>query len=142
MVLSLSFYTTIKTKQATYRFIFSALNGGLAFEGYLEALSAETSYRTWRKYRRLRVEETLAGAARPSAQVEVLFDSLVEHAGSKYHGYVMQSIASLAKSSKKQRFFPTLVAQYHGLSKGGIDLLSSFGLLMTGVRSIGNVGEH
>ena len=106
------------------------MNGGLAFEGYLEALSNETSYRIWRKYRRLREQETLAGAAGPSAQSEVLFDSLVEHAGSKYHGYVMQSIVALCRSSKKQRFFPTLVAQYHGLSKGGIDLLSSYGLLM------------
>ena len=97
---------------------------------YLEALSAETSYRTWRKYRRVRREETLAGQARPSAQSEILFDNLVEHAGSKYHGYVMQSIAALSKASKKQRFYPTLVAQYHGLSAGGIDLLSSFGLLM------------
>ena len=41
----------------------------------------------------------------------------------------MQSIAALSKASKKQRFYPTLVAQY-GLSAGGIDLLSSFGLLM------------
>ncbi len=42
----------------------------------------------------------------------------------------MQSIVALSKASKKQRFYPTLIAQYHGLSKGGIDLLSSFGLLM------------
>ena len=42
----------------------------------------------------------------------------------------MQSIMALSKASKKQRFYPTLVAQYHGLSKGGIDLLSSYGLLM------------
>ena len=41
-----------------------------------------------------------------------------------------QSIAALSKASKKQRFDPTLVAQYHGLSKGGIDLLSSYGLLI------------
>ena len=69
-----------------------------------------------------------AAAVRSSAQAEVLFDNLVEHAGSKYHGFVMQSIMALSKASKKQRFYPTLVAQYHGLSKEGIDLLSSYGL--------------
>ena len=100
------------------------------FEGYLEAVSSDTSYHLWRTYRKLRVEETLADAAGPSTEAEVLFDRLVDHAGSKYHGYVMQSIAALHKTSKKQRFFPTLVAQYHGLSKGGIDLLASYGLLM------------
>ena len=100
------------------------------FEGYLEAVSSDTSYHLWRTYRKLRVEETLADAAGPSTEAEVLFDRLVDHAGSKYHGYVMQSIAALHKTSKKQRFFPTLVAQYHGLSKGGIDLLASYGFLM------------
>ena len=100
------------------------------FEGYLEAVSSDTSYHLWRTYRKLRVEETLADAVGPSTEAEVLFDRLVDHAGSKYHGYVMQSIAALHKTSKKQRFFPTLVAQYHGLSKGGIDLLASYGLLM------------
>ena len=108
----------------------TAIRGGLAFEGYLEAVSSDTSYVLWRKYRKLRVEETLANASGPSTEAEVLFDRLVEHAGSKYHGFVMQSIAALCKASKKQRFFPTLVAQYHGLSKGGMDLLASYGLLM------------
>ena len=104
--------------------------GALAFEGYLEAVSSDTSHRLWRKYRNLRAQEALVHAIRPSTEAEVLFDKLVDHAGSKYHGYVMQSIAALHTTSKKQRFFPTLVAQYHGLSKGGIDLLASYGLLM------------
>ena len=119
-----------KTECAVFITSFTAIKGGLAFEGYLEAVSSVTSYQLWRKYRKLRVEETLVHALGPSTEAEVLFDRLVDHAGSKYHGFVMQSIAALSKTSKKQRFFPTLVAQYHGLSKGGIDLLSSFGLLM------------
>ena len=110
--------------------LFAAIRGGLAFEGYMEALSSDTSHRLWRKYRKLRVEEILAGAVGPSIEAEAHFDRIVDHAGSKYHGFVMQSIVGLYKASKKQRFFPTLVAQYHGLSKGGIDLLSSYGLLM------------
>ena len=47
---------------------------------------------------------------------QVLFDNLVGHVGSKYHGFVMQSIVTLSKASKKQRFHPTLAVQYHGLS--------------------------
>ena len=115
-----------ETEWAVFITSVSAINGGLAFEGYLEAVSSDTSHRLWRKYRNLRVQEALVHAIRPSTEAEVLFDKLVDHAGSKYY----QSIAALHKTSKKQRFFPTLVAQYHGLSKGGIDLLASYGLLM------------
>ena len=124
------FHFSYKLECAVFITSFTAIKGGLAFEGYLEAVSSITSYQLWRKYRKLRVDETLVEAMGPSTEAEVLFDRLVDHAGSKYHGFVMQSIAPLHKTSKKQRFFPTLVAQYHGLSKGGIDLLASYGLLM------------
>ena len=130
MVCSFELRLHNETKCAVFITSFTAIKGGLAFEGYLEAVSSDTSYVLWRKYRKLRVEETLAHALGPSTEAEVLFDTLVDHAGSKYHGFVMQSVAALHKTSKKQRFFPTPVAQYHGLSKGGIDLLSSYGLLM------------
>ena len=51
----------------------------------MEALSNETTHRIWRKYRRLREVDTLAGAAGPTGLAEVLFDSLVEQPHPENH---------------------------------------------------------
>ena len=46
---------------------------------------------------------------------------------SKYYGFIIQSVLDLYRNSKWQRFYVSFVSKYHGLSKLGMDILSSWG---------------
>ena len=98
--------------------------GGMAFEGYAELLSNKHGMRTWRKFRKCKA----AGNAEP--QAAALFPAVVDSLIDQYYGFVMQSVASMHMPARNQRFYPTLVASYHGLSLMGMDILSSYGFTM------------
>ena len=96
----------------------------MAFEGYAELLSNKHGMRIWRKFR------TYKAAGDKEAQAAALFPSVVESLGDAYYGFIMQSVASMFMAARHQRFFPSLVASYHGLSLMGLDMLSSYGFTM------------
>ena len=55
---------------------------------------------------------------------------LVDSAACLYLGFVLQTVVQLHSKARKQRFHNTFVARYHGLSKMGCNLLSSYGILL------------
>ena len=96
----------------------------MAFEGYAELLSNKYGHTKWRKFRKRKTsrnEEALAAALFPS-----VIDALMDN----YYGFVMQSVASMHRAARNQKFYPSLVASYHGLSLTGMDMLSSYGFTM------------
>ena len=96
----------------------------MAFGGFAELLSNKYGMRTWRKFRKYKA----AGDA--EAQAAAIFPAVVDTLQDQYYGFVMQSVASMHMAARHQRFYPSLVASYHGLSLMGLDMLSSYGYTM------------
>ena len=96
----------------------------MTFEGFEDLLPTEHGQRKWRKFRGYK----LAGNA--EAQAAALFPAVVEALLDVYYSFVMQSVASMHSGARHQKFYPSLVASYHGLSLMGLDILSSYGITM------------
>jgi hypothetical protein len=48
----------------------------------------------------------------------------------KFFGWVLTTTASIVSKARKQLFYHTFIARYHGLSREGSDTLSQFGIMM------------
>ena len=96
----------------------------MAFEGYAELLSNKHGHRIWRKFRKYKA------AGDTEARAAALFPAVVDSLVDAYYGFVMHSVACMHKAARNQRFYPSLVASYHGLSLMGLDMLSSYGYTM------------
>ena len=55
---------------------------------------------------------------------------LLEREKGHFHGFIMTSCGNISTKLRRQRFYLTFVARYHGLSRKGIELLAHFGLLV------------
>ena len=53
-----------------------------------------------------------------------LFPAMVVSLGDVHSGFVVQSVASIPIAGRCQRFYPSLVDSYHGLSLMGMDMLA------------------
>lgn len=97
--------------------------GGWCFVAFLDLCAAPTVHRLWRT--------ALAEATRNDTTIrEEDYDMLVDSAACLYLGFVLQTVVQLHSKARKQRFHNTFVARYHGLSKMGCNLLSSYGILL------------
>ena len=101
-----------------------APTGGMAFEGYADLLPNKHGYKMWRKFRKYKA------AGDQDAQAGALFPAVVDSLLDDYYGFVMQSVANMHKAARNQKFYPSLVASYHGLSLMGMDMLSFYGYTM------------
>ena len=99
--------------------------GGMAFEGFAELLSNKHGMKTWRKFRRCKA------AGNAEAQAAALFPAVVDSLVDVYYGFVMQPVASMHMAARHQRFYPSLVATYHGLSLMGMNMMSAYGYTMS-----------
>ena len=96
----------------------------MAFEGYAELLSNKHGHRIWRKFRKYKA------AGDTEARAAALFPAVVDSLVDAYYGFVMRSVASMHMAARHQRFYPSLVASYHGWSLMGMHMLSSYGFTM------------
>ena len=96
----------------------------MAFEGYADLLPNKHGYKIWRKFRKYKA------AGDKEAQAGALFPAVVDSLLDNYYGFVMQSVANMHMAARNQKFYPSLVASYHGLSLMGMDMLSSYGFTM------------
>ena len=96
----------------------------MAFEGFAELLSNKHCMKKWRKFRKYKE------AGNMEAHAAALFPSVVDALADHYYGFVMQSVTGMHMAARNQRFYPSLVASYHGLSLMGMDLLSAYGYTM------------
>jgi hypothetical protein len=67
----------------------------------------------------------------PLTVTENQFDIIVERDGGCYHGFVLMAIGNLGNNGKRQLYYPTFCARFHGLSRQGVQLMSHFGGLMS-----------
>jgi hypothetical protein len=89
----------------------------------LDAFATVSIHRRWRAaVRATRIPDTYID--------EATEDAIIADSSNLYFGFVLQAVFSLNTSARAQRFHPTFVARYHGLSQMGSDLMSSFGFMM------------
>jgi hypothetical protein len=68
------------------------------------------------------VDVSLGVLCTPSFIYEWTISSILTN--TVHYGFVMQSVSSMQIAGRYQRFYPSLVASYHGLSLMGMDMLS------------------
>ncbi len=95
----------------------------MLFESYLDMFIPSTMYKQWRKARAI----AIASDAYIPEELEDIICATVE---GKLYGFVVQSVLELYKGARFQRFYVSFLAQYHGLSRLGSDLLSTWGFSM------------
>jgi hypothetical protein len=58
------------------------------------------------------------------------FATIVRAERGPFHGMINLACGNVKPGARKQRFYLTFVARYHGLSRGGIRLLAHYGYLI------------
>jgi hypothetical protein len=100
--------------------------GGLAFERFLQQMGSERSVKVLNA--RKKANE---GLPVPLPITETAFDIMVERDGGCFHGYVLMAVGNVGNNGKRQLYYPTFSARFHGLSRQGVQLMSHFGGLMS-----------
>jgi hypothetical protein len=59
---------------------------------------------------------------------EEMYDEFVFIEKGCFHGFILLACGNIAPKCRRQRFYPTFVARYHGLSRKGNQLLAHYGL--------------
>ena len=78
----------------------------------------------WNRFKARRSRNGLLVKLSPEETFEI-----IEREGTRFHGFVLNA-AGMSSSGKKQRFYLTFVAVFHGLSKMGVNILSAFNMTM------------
>jgi hypothetical protein len=97
--------------------------GGQLYEYYLDIFAPPTLHKRWKRAKAL----AIASGDYMQEEEEDAISVAIE---SKYYGFIIQSVLDLYRNSKWQRFYVSFVSKYHGLSKLGMDILSSWGYAM------------
>ena len=66
-------------------------------------------------------------------QVQVSLEDehwLINKTRHKFQGWVVATTGTIVRKARKQLFYDTFIARYHGLSRDGSDTLSKFGVTM------------
>jgi hypothetical protein len=106
--------------------VFAVRTGGRLFEHYLEGLASYTSHKAWKK---IKAEAVAAGEVAHGE--EAAEEELLKRESGPFHGYVLQSCACIGNTGKRQMFFTTFVAKYHGLSRMGTEVLAHYKFMMS-----------
>jgi hypothetical protein len=69
---------------------------------------------------------------------EMEFDQMSDRDGGIFHGFVLIGVGNVGNNGKRQLYYPTFSARFHGLSRQGVQLMSHFG----GMMSISTYDRH
>lgn len=97
--------------------------GGLILESYLDTLATPLSHEVWRKH--CKFVKAHGICEMPPDQFAVV----CKKERGKFHGYLVMATSNLRPKSKKQQFYLTFSARYHGLSRTGVRILAYYGFL-------------
>jgi hypothetical protein len=100
--------------------------GGLAFEIYLRIMGSDRSLAKL-------TQQATANASEEKRRTlsEMEFHKLSEWEAGKFHGFILMAIGNVGNNAKKQLYYPTFSARFHGLSRQGVQLMSHFGVLLS-----------
>jgi hypothetical protein len=95
--------------------------GGRLFETFLEMMGTPESYKSYRMCCR---------NGNNSLMTDAEYATVLRREKGSFHGFVITACGNISTKLRRQRFYITFVARYHGLSRKGIELLGHFGLLV------------
>jgi hypothetical protein len=93
--------------------------GGFLFEYFMWTASGYAMFRLF--------QTTVANIGNDEAIPDLQQQEFMQAAGSRFAGWLLWHVGNIGSNGRDQLFYLTLVANYHGLSRNGIDLLSRFG---------------
>jgi hypothetical protein len=67
----------------------------------------------------------------PEPMSDEQFAIVVQRDAGCFHGFVLMGFSNMCRKSKRQLYFPTFCARFHGLSRQGVQIMSHFGCLMS-----------
>jgi hypothetical protein len=103
------------------KLLFPVSTGGLAFEFFLDMAGSYTSHKDKKKFTR-----NHPGAVMPDEMQE----QIIARDKNAFCAWVLTSINNMGLAGKKQMFFMSFTAQFHGLSRMGMSILASYGFMM------------
>lgn len=59
-----------------------------------------------------------------------VYDDMVDQEKGRFHGFILMACGNISTDFRRQRFYATFVARYHGLSRKGSQLMSHYGLAL------------
>jgi hypothetical protein len=96
---------------------------GWMFEWFIETAGSEKSLRLLKESKRaLEIPDT-------SLSDETI-ELLIENDGPQFFLHILQSLRNIGLTAQRQMFYIGLVANFHGLSRRGLDLISSYSLML------------
>ena len=88
---------------------------------YLEMMGSSESYKLYRSWVRRNTDGVMDVGG---------YNAILKRERGSFHGFVITACGNISTKLRRQRFYLTFVARYHGLSRKGIELLAHFGLLV------------
>ena len=93
--------------------------GGFLFEYFMWTASGYAMYRLF--------QTTAANIGDDEAMSDRQQHEFMQAAGTRFAGWLLWHFGNMGSNGRDQLFYLTLVSNYHGLSRNGIDILSRFG---------------
>ena len=106
-----------------YCVCFSVPNGGFLFEWFMNTASSFAQYRNWRKYVTHYRE---SGQVNLNAENSIIADNIVV-----FIGWMVYNIGCVSTHGNRQMSYTTLLLQYYGLSRQGIQMMSKLGYCLS-----------
>ena len=88
-------------------------------------MASRKSHKDWMKIQRAVARNANTVVSLP-VQTEI-----IEREQSQFHGLVLLGCNSIGRNGKKQMFYATFIARYHGLSRMGSEILAKYGYTMS-----------
>jgi hypothetical protein len=103
----------------------SVPSGGRLFYHFILNYGSWFTWEIWKAHKR---ENGLAAPETPFS--EERWEAVRHKEGGAFHGFVLSVTRNVVKQARKQLFFTTFAARFHGLSRQGCELLAGFGWMM------------
>ena len=92
---------------------------------YVTGMGSYAASRKWRS-----ICERIEDDGDVDAEMETALHEIIQSEKCQFQGFVIKEVANIGNNGKRQLFFSTLMARYHGLSRYGSNVLAKFGFAM------------
>jgi hypothetical protein len=104
----------------------SVPSGGRLFYHFILNYGSWYTWQIWKAHKK----ENGQQAAPETPFSEQRWEAVRHKEGGAFHGFVLSVTRNVVKQARKQLFFTTFAARFHGLSRQGCELLAGFGWMM------------
>jgi UDP-glucose 6-dehydrogenase len=99
--------------------------GGILLENFLNMTASWSVHKIWKQLIAGQEANGQHGPVGPELQ-----RALLDKVQTNFYAWIITTTAYIVSKARKQLFFNTFIARYHGLSRNGSDIIAQFGLTM------------